>query len=81
MAGVSSWHLPIIASSTFSGYLPSNETYFQASSYWVAETAAQVSILAAAQINGIPAKVSVELEAGARACDLVRIVVKSRADR
>lgn len=43
-------------------------------------SAAQKSILAASQTNGIPASVTVKLEAGARAGDLLRIVVKSRAD-
>ena len=37
---------------------------------------AQLSILAAAQINGIPTNVSVELGEGATAGDVVRVVVK-----
>ena len=45
--------------------------------YWMTEIAAQLSILAAAQINGIPTNVSVELGVGATAGDVVRVVVKS----
>ena len=45
--------------------------------YWMTEIAAQLSILAAAQINGIPTNVSVELGQGATAGDVVRVVVKS----
>ena len=48
-----------------------------ASFYWMTEIAAQLSILAAAQINGIPTNVSVELGEGATAGDVVRVVVKS----
>ena len=48
-----------------------------ASFYWMTEIAAQLSILAAAQINGIPTNVSVELGAGATAGDVVGVVVKS----
>jgi len=44
--------------------------------YWMTEIAAQLSILAAAQINGIPTNVSVELGQGATAGDVVRVVVK-----
>jgi hypothetical protein len=43
--------------------------------YWMTEIAAQLSILAAAQINGIPTNVSVELGVGATAGDVVRVVV------
>lgn len=48
-----------------------------ASFYWMTEIAAQLSILAAAQINGIPTNVNVELGEGATAGDVVRVVVKS----
>lgn len=48
-----------------------------ASFYWMTEIAAQLSILAAAQLNGIPTNVSVELGEGATAGDVVRVVVKS----
>ena len=41
------------------------------------EIAAQLSILAAAQINGIPTNVSVELGVGATAGDVVEVVVKN----
>ena len=41
------------------------------------EIAAQLSILAAAQINGIPTNVSVELGEGATAKAVVNIVGKS----
>ena len=47
-----------------------------ASFYWMTEIAAQLSILAAAQINGIPTNVSVELGEGATAGDVVRVVVR-----
>ena len=45
--------------------------------YWMTEIAAQLSILAAAQLNGIPTNVSVELGVGATPTDVVRVVVKS----
>ena len=45
--------------------------------YWMTEIAAQLSILAAAQLNGIPTNVSVELGEGATAGDVVGVVVKS----
>ena len=45
--------------------------------YWMTEIAAQLSILAAAQINGIPTNVSVELGVGATPEAIVNIVVKS----
>ena len=48
-----------------------------ASFYWMTEIAAQLSILAAAQLNGIPTNVSVELGEGATPTDVVRVVVKS----
>ena len=48
-----------------------------ASFYWMTEIAAQLAILAAAQINGIPTNVSVELGEGATAEDVVSIVVKN----
>jgi hypothetical protein len=41
------------------------------------EIAAQLSILAAAQLNGIPTNVSVELGEGATPEAIVNIVVKS----
>ena len=45
--------------------------------YWMTEIAAQLSILTAAHINGIPTKVSAELGEGATPADVVRVVVKS----
>ena len=48
-----------------------------ASFYWMTEIAAQLSILAAAQINGIPTNVNAELGEGATAGDVVGVVVKS----
>ena len=45
--------------------------------YWMTEIAAQLSILAAAQLNGIPTNVSVELGVGATPEAIVNIVVKS----
>lgn len=48
-----------------------------ASFYWMTEIAAQLSMLAAAQINGIPTNVNVELGEGATAEEIVNIVVKS----
>ena len=48
-----------------------------ASFYWMTEIAAQLSILAAAQLNGIPTNVSVELGEGATPEAIVNIVVKS----
>ena len=48
-----------------------------ASFYWMTEIAAQLSILAAAQINGIPTNVSVELGEGATVGDVMGVVVKS----
>ena len=41
------------------------------------EIAAQLSILAAAQINGIPTNVSVELGEGATPEGVVEVVIKS----
>jgi hypothetical protein len=41
------------------------------------EIAAQLSILSAAQINGIPTNVNVELREGATAGDVVEVVIKS----
>ena len=48
-----------------------------ASFYWMTEIAAQLSILAAAQINGIPTNVNAELREGATPEAIVNIVVKS----
>ena len=48
-----------------------------ASFYWMTEIAAQLSILAAAQINGIPTNVSVELGEGATPEAVIDIVIKS----
>jgi hypothetical protein len=48
-----------------------------ASFYWITEIAARLSILAAAQINGIPTNVIVELGEGATAGDVVGVFVKS----
>ena len=45
--------------------------------YWMTEIAAQLSILAAAQINGKPTNVSVELGKDATAGDVVRVVVEN----
>ena len=47
-----------------------------ASFYWMTEIAAQLSILAAAQINGIPTNVSVELGEGASPEAVIDIVIK-----
>ena len=44
--------------------------------YWMSEIAAQLALLAAAQINGIPTNVNVELGESATAEDVVRVVVK-----
>ena len=44
--------------------------------YWMTEISAQLCLLAAAQINGIPTNVSTELGSSATAEDIVRIVVK-----
>ena len=44
--------------------------------YWMSEIAAQLARLAAAQINGIPTNVNVELGQSATAEDVVRVVVK-----
>ena len=45
--------------------------------YWMSEIAAQLALLAAAQINGIPTNVNVELGESATAEDVVRVVVQS----
>jgi hypothetical protein len=42
----------------------------------MSDIAAQLALLAAAQINGIPTNVNVELGASATAGDVVRVVVK-----
>ena len=44
--------------------------------YWMTEISAQLCLLAAAQITGIPTNVSAELGSSATAEDIVRIVVK-----
>jgi hypothetical protein len=44
--------------------------------YWMTEISAQLCLLAAAQINGIPTNVSAELGSSATAEDIVRIVLK-----
>ena len=44
--------------------------------YWMSDIAAQLALLSAAQINGIPTNVNVELGASATAGDVVRVVVK-----
>jgi hypothetical protein len=44
--------------------------------YWMSDIAAQLALLAAAQINGIPTNVNAELEESATAEDVVRVVVK-----
>ncbi|MFZ4108831.1 MAG: hypothetical protein ACOYK4_07465 [Candidatus Planktophila sp.] len=44
--------------------------------YWMTEIATQLAFLAAAQINGIPTNVNVELREGATPEDIVRIVVR-----
>ena len=44
--------------------------------YWMSDIAAQLALLAAAQINGIPTNVNAELGESATAEDVVRIVVK-----
>ena len=43
--------------------------------YWMSDIAAQLALLSAAQINGIPTNVNVELGASATAADVVRVVV------
>lgn len=44
--------------------------------YWMTEIAAQLTFLAAAQINGIPTNVTAELNESATPEDIVRIVVR-----
>ena len=44
--------------------------------YWMTEISAQLCLLAASQINGIPTNVSAELGSSATPEDIVRIVVK-----
>ena len=44
--------------------------------YWMSDIAAQLALLAAAQINGIPTNVNAELGESATAADVVRVVVK-----
>lgn len=45
--------------------------------YWMTEIAAQLSILSAAQINGIPTNVNVELGESATPEGVVAVVIKS----
>ena len=45
--------------------------------YWMGEIAAQLAVLSAAQINGIPTNVNVELRDGATPEAIIDIVVKS----
>ncbi len=45
--------------------------------YWMGEIAAQLAMLSAAQINGIPTNVNVELRDGATPESIVDLVVKS----
>jgi hypothetical protein len=45
--------------------------------YWMTEIAAQLSILSAAQINGIPTNVNVELGESATPEGVVEVVIKS----
>jgi hypothetical protein len=45
--------------------------------YWMTEIAAQLSILSAAQINGIPTNVNVELGESATPEAVVEVVIKS----
>ena len=44
--------------------------------YWMSDIEAQLALLSAAQINGIPTNVNVELGESATAGDVVRVVVK-----
>lgn len=44
--------------------------------YWMADIAAQLAFLAAAQINGIPTNVNVELGQSATPEDIIRVVVR-----
>lgn len=44
--------------------------------YWMSEIAAQLSALAAAQINNIPTNITDELHAGATAADVAKLVVR-----
>lgn len=44
--------------------------------YWMTEIATQMTFLAAAQINGIPTNVSIELPISATPEDIVRIIVR-----
>lgn len=43
--------------------------------YWMSDIAAQLALLSAAQVNGIPTNVSVELGQSATPADVVRVVV------
>ena len=48
-----------------------------ASFYWMSDIAAQLALLSAAQFNGIPTNVNVELGQSATAGNVVKVVVKS----
>ena len=48
-----------------------------ASFFWMTEIAAQLSILSAAQINGIPTNVNVELGESATPEQVVEVVIKN----
>ena len=61
----------------FAGYLPSGENQGFSTSYWMTEIAAQLSILSAAQINGIPTNVNVELGESATPEGVVEVVVRN----
>jgi len=43
---------------------------------WMSDIAAQLALLSAAQINGIPTNVNIVLGESATAADVVRVVVK-----
>lgn len=62
---------------TESLWKPINFTIFgPAAFYWMSDIAAQIALLSAAQINGIPTNANMELGASATAGDVVRLVVK-----
>ena len=44
--------------------------------YWMTEIAAQLAFLGAAQINGIPTNVNLELGESATAADIVKVVIR-----
>jgi hypothetical protein len=63
--------------SSFSGYLLSGNNLGPSAFYWMTEIAAQLSILSAAQINGIPTNVNVELGESATPEGVIEIVIKN----